>query len=181
MQDRAVVFNQIHRLIRCVIDCKLHLQDAVSVMNGLELARSLSARVWDGSPLQMKQVPNLGVVAVRKLVNANIKTLEELAATEPHRIELLLSRNAPFGNKILASMRPLPRLRVEIAVMGKTVRAGEPVQMKMRSTIGFLNESVPSRWNGKMVYVCFVAETSDGRLVEFRRMRSVHALMGLFH
>jgi len=118
-QDKAFVFSHINRLIRCVIDCQIHLQDAITVRNGLELARSLSARVWDNSPHQMKQLPNVGSVAIRKLVMGGVNSIEALEAAEPHRIELLMSRNPPFGQKLLASTRDFPKLRVSVKMMGK--------------------------------------------------------------
>ena len=118
-QDRAVVFSHINRLIRCVIDCQIYLQDGVTVRNALELARSLSARVWDNSPLQMKQIPNIGLVAIRKLAMGGINSIEALEAAEPHRLEMLLSKNPPFGQKLLANTKDFPKLRVSLKLMGK--------------------------------------------------------------
>jgi len=47
------------------------------------LERSLGARAWDDSPLQLKQIEQLGIVTVRKLVNAGVSTIEELENTDP--------------------------------------------------------------------------------------------------
>ncbi|KAL8964298.1 MAG: hypothetical protein Q9183_004547, partial [Haloplaca sp. 2 TL-2023] len=95
-QDKSVIFSHIHRLIRCVIDCQIHLQDAANVRHALELARSFAAKVWDNSPHQLKQVPNIGPVAIRKLATGGITSIEALEAAEPQRIEMLLSKNAPY-------------------------------------------------------------------------------------
>ena len=118
-QDKAIIFSQIHRLIRCVIDCQIYLQDAVTVRHALELARSFGARVWDNSPYQLKQIPQIGPVAIRKLATGGINSIEALEAAEPHRIEMLTSKNPPFGNKILASLKDFPKLRVSIKMMSK--------------------------------------------------------------
>lgn len=118
-QDKIILFSSIHRLIRCVIDCRLHLQDAVGARNALELARSFSARVWDNSPYQMKQIPQIGLAAIRKLANGGITSIEVLEAAEAHRIEMLMSKNPPFGNKLLGSLRDFPKLRASIKMMGK--------------------------------------------------------------
>ena len=117
-QDRNRLFSSIHRLIRCVIDCQIHLQDGVATRRALELARSLGARVWDNSPFQMKQIPQIGAVAIRKLANGGITTIEALEAAEPHRIETLLSKNPPFGSKMLTSLHTFPKLRVSLKIMG---------------------------------------------------------------
>lgn len=118
-QDRTVIFSHVHRLIRCVIDCQIHRQDAVSVRSAMELARSFAARVWDNSPHQMKQLPNVGLVAIRKFVMGGINSIEALEAAEPHRIEMLLSRNPPFGQKMLANLKDFPKLRVSLRLMSK--------------------------------------------------------------
>lgn len=121
-QDKAFVFSHINRLIRCVIDCLIHLQDSIAVRHALELARSFGARVWDNSPLQMKQIDQIGIVAVRKLASAGITSMEALELTEAHRIDMVLSRNPPFGVKLLARLGDFPKLRVTVKMMGKVGR-----------------------------------------------------------
>lgn len=37
--------------------------------------------------------------------------------------------------------------------------------------MAFINEKVPAFFQRRPVYVCFLAETSDGRVIDFRRMR----------
>ena len=122
IQDKASLFSASHRLICCVIDCQIHLQDAVTVRHALELARSFGARVWDNSPYQMKQIAQIGLVAIRKLAMGGINSIEALEAAEPHRIEMLMSKNPPFGNKLLANLRDFPKLRVSIKMMGRVKR-----------------------------------------------------------
>ena len=124
-QDKAILFSHIHRLIRCVIDCQIQRQDAPATRHALELARSLSTRVWDNSPLQMKQIPNFGPVAVRKLVTAGINSLEALEQAEPQRINMLLSRQPGFGEKVLDVLRSFPKLRVSVKMMGKVRPQGQ--------------------------------------------------------
>jgi ATP-dependent DNA helicase HFM1/MER3 len=118
-QDKGFVFSHVNRLIRCVIDCQVHLGDSVAIRNALELARSLTAKVWDSSPLQMKQIEQVGVVAVRKLVAAGIDSIEALEDTEPHCIDMALSKNPPFGVKLRTRLAEFPKLRVSVKMMGK--------------------------------------------------------------
>jgi ATP-dependent DNA helicase HFM1/MER3 len=119
----AAVFKHVHRLMRCIIDCQISLGDSVAIQNALLLQRSLSARAWDDGPLQMKQIQDIGVVAVRKLVNAGIRTVEELEFAEPHRLETILGRNPPFGLKLLDRLKSFPKLRVSVHVVPKSVSA----------------------------------------------------------
>lgn len=114
-----MVFNHVNRLIRCVIDCMIVRENSVGILNSLELARSFGARVWDRSPLQMKQIEQIGVVSVRKLATAGITDIEALENTEPHQIEMILSKNPPFGVKLLARLKEFPKLRVAVKMVGK--------------------------------------------------------------
>lgn len=118
-QDKAIVFTHINRLIRCIIDCQIHNEDGVAVRNCLELARSFASRVWENSPLQMKQIDQVGVVAVRKLAGAGITSIQGLEETEAHKIDMILSKNPPFGMKLLARLAEFPKLRVTIKMLGK--------------------------------------------------------------
>ncbi|GAM36720.1 Hfm1 homolog [Talaromyces pinophilus] len=170
LQDKAIVFNHINRLIRCIIDCQIHNEDGVAVRNCLELARSFASRVWENSPLQMKQIDQIGVVAVRKLAGAGITSIQELEETEAHKIDMILSKNPPFGMKLLARLAEFPKLRVTIKMLGKASKHGGSVRVNFKADIGFLNEKTPTTFHKRPVYVCFLAELSDGRLLDFRRL-----------
>ena len=167
--DKNMVFSHINRLIRCIIDCQLQLEDAVSVRHGLELARSLAARVWDNSPFQMKQIDGIGEAGVRKLAQAGISSIETLQNTEPYRIDHILGRNPPFGQKVLAKAADFPNLHVSVKEMGKERDPGNWIKIKFKAEAGFVNEKLPIFFNKKSVYICFLAETSDGKLIDFRR------------
>jgi len=176
-QDKGIVFQHVNRLIRCIIDCQLYLQDSVSARHALELGRSLAARVWDTSPLQLKQLEQIGNIAVRKLAGAGINSMEILENTEAHKIETILQKNPPFGMRLLSKLVDFPKLRVSVKQIGKESRLGGHVEVKLSAVIGFLNETVPLFFHKKPVYVCFMAETSDGTIVDFRRMHAkrIHA------
>ncbi|KAL9001327.1 MAG: hypothetical protein Q9169_000218 [Polycauliona sp. 2 TL-2023] len=169
-QEKNVIFNHIHRLVRCVIDCQIHLHDAVTVRHALELARGFAARVWDNSPHQMKQVPNIGPAAVRRLANGGINSLESLEEAEPHKIEMLLSKHPPFGSRIITVLKGFPKLRVSVKMAGKDLKQGQPVKTKIKAEVGFMNIKTPEYFNRKPVHVCFLAERSDGHLIDFRRI-----------
>ena len=119
MQDRAILFNHVHRLARCIVDCQVTREDGPATRNALELARSLAARAWDNSPLQMKQIPGLGPVAVRKLVANGITSIEKLEMADVSKLEIALSKQHGGALKILASMKAFPKLRVTVAIVGQ--------------------------------------------------------------
>lgn len=119
--DLSYVFRHIHRLIRCIIDCQIQLKDSVGARNALELARSLAARAWDDSPLQMIQIEKIGPVAVRKLVGVGIRSIEDLENTEAHKIDMTLSKNPPFGANLLLKLHGFPKLRISLRMVGSPV------------------------------------------------------------
>lgn len=120
--DQGLLFQHVHRLIRCIIDCQSYRKDAVGIRNALLLSRSLAARVWDDSPLVLRQIDQLGPVAVRKLVAANINSIDDLELVEPGRIERVLGKNPAFAHKILAAVKTFPKLRVSIQLRSQPVR-----------------------------------------------------------
>lgn len=119
--DRGIIFQHVPRLVRCIIDCALHREDSIAVRNALELSRSLGARIWDDSPLQLMQIDKIGPVAARKLVGANLKTVEDLEYTESQKIDMILSKNPPFGLNVLKSLQTFPKLRISLQKIGQPV------------------------------------------------------------
>lgn len=43
--------------------------------------------------------------------------------------------------------------------------------MKIRADLGFMNDKTPETFHQNAVYVCFMAELSDGHLLHFARIR----------
>ncbi|KAL5113379.1 ATP-dependent DNA helicase MER3 [Pleosporales sp. CAS-2024a] len=171
MAETQIVFKNVNSLIRCIIDCQISMGDSISIHSALMLERSLGSRTWDDSPLQMKQVDSIGVVGVRKFVNAGIRSLEDLEACEAHRIETLIGRNPPYGMKILETVKAFPKLRVALHVQPtSTAKCADGVKIQVKAEIGFMNDVPPQRFAGKPVYVCLLAETSDGRKIHFARI-----------
>nr|POE47024.1 atp-dependent dna helicase mer3 [Quercus suber] len=167
---RSLIFQHANRFVKCIIDCQLHVGDSVTARNGLMLSRSLGAQVWDDSPLHMKQLDAIGIVSVRKLASAQIKSIEELEDTEPQRIETVLSRNPPFGSQIVASAKLFPKLRVSLKCVGEpSIVKGEHVTVQINVEIGFLNDRIPECFRKRPVYACMLAERSDGHIIHFAR------------
>ncbi|CAL5874362.1 uncharacterized protein PFLUO_LOCUS8658 [Penicillium psychrofluorescens] len=177
-QDKSLVFAHVSRLIRCVIDCQIARGDSVAIQNALSLARSFGAKVWDHSPLQMKQIEQVGVVAVRRLAAAGIMSIEALESTEAHRIEMVLSKNPPFGSKLLGRLKEFPKLRVSVKIMDKETKVGA-INIRFKVDMAFMNDKIPVFFQRRPVYVCLLAETSDGRMIDFRRVSASKLQEGL--
>ena len=69
----------------------------------------------------MKQLDGVGLVTVRKLATAGLKTVDDIENTEQHRLEQLLSRNPPFGMQLQEKAKAFPKLRVGMKTVGEPV------------------------------------------------------------
>lgn len=168
MTEQALVFDRIQRLVRCVVDCKAHDADAVATQNALELSRSISAQYWEYLPNQLRQVSGIGPAAVRKLVTAGVTSVDNLMATDSATLERVMSRNPPYGHKVLESLKDFPRLTLKADVIGKVVKAGQSPKLKIRASLGMNNSKVPY-WDRQMVSLTFMAGVSNGNLAHFWR------------
>lgn len=166
-----IIFQHLNRLIRCIIDFQLCTENSVTLRNALMLCRSVGGRCWDDSSLTLKQVEGIGPVGVRKLVNANIRSIEELANTETHKIEMVLGHNPPFGMRMLDRVKAFPVLKMQVALEGRPlIKAGQGATVQVKAHIGFMNEKPPETYMGNPVYLIFMAETSDSRKAHFARI-----------
>ena len=167
--DISVVFGHAKRLIRCIIDCQLYLKDAVSTRNALELASSISAKAWDSTPNQLKQIPGVGPVLMRKLASKGIKSVDAVINAAPERLALVMGKQQQAGYALLKKLESFPNLMISVREMGREVRPGQGVKIKLKCDVGFLNENKPVKFGMIPIYVCFLAEDSQGNLVDFRR------------
>ncbi|KAH8672679.1 hypothetical protein BGZ60DRAFT_429997 [Tricladium varicosporioides] len=167
--EKAIIFDRVQRLIRCVVDCKIADGDSISVRHALDLARSLSAGFWEYSNLQIQQVPQVGPVAVRKFVDANINSIEKLSQLDYATIERIVSRNPPFGRNLQQILKGFPHLTLFSEIVSRVPpKSGQKPKVSVRAVLGFSNEKVPI-WKGMKPSLTFTAETTDGVLAYFWR------------
>ncbi|PNS21171.1 ATP-dependent DNA helicase MER3 [Sphaceloma murrayae] len=178
--DQSLIFQHCRRLIRCIVDCQVSKCDSVGTRNALMLVRSLGARVWDGNPLQLQQLEGVGPISVRKLIGAGMRDVNDVLSCKAEKLEMIMGRHPPFGMKFLHAAKAFPRLRLSISQYTiPVIQSGRVPSIKLQADIAFLNDSLPIEWKGAPVYVTFLAETSDGRKVEFVRMNSRKIGQGL--
>ncbi|RFU28853.1 hypothetical protein B7463_g7496, partial [Scytalidium lignicola] len=169
MMETKTVFERIQRLSRCLADCKLADCDAISTKRTLDLIRSISAGYWEYSSLQLRQIPNIGSAAVRKLTSNNVHSVEQLVNLDTAGIERVMSRNPPYGKNMRDILAKFPRLNLTAKNEGKVAsKPGELPKVLVRARLNFENASVPI-WAGRTPSVTFMAEHSPGRLVHFWR------------
>ncbi|KAG0648723.1 hfm1 [Hyphodiscus hymeniophilus] len=167
--EKNIIFERIQRLIRCIVDCKAYQCDAVATRHALDLARSLSAQFWENSNLQLRQVPQVGPVAHRKLVSSDINSVEKLVNQDTATIERIMGKNPPFGHKTRELLTGFPLLRLASEIIGKPIiKSGQKPKVNVKVQLGFINVKIPV-WNSRRPSLTFIAETSQGKLVHFWR------------
>jgi len=168
LTEKSMVFERIQRLVRCAVDCKAYDCDAVATQNALELSRSISAEHWEHLPSQLRQIPNIGAAAVRKMVTAGINSVEKLITTDSATIERAMSRNPPFGHKLLDMLKEFPLLTLKADITGRIIKAGQSPKVKIKALLGFSNSRTPF-WQRRSISLSFMAGISNGNLVHFWR------------
>ena len=167
--EKNIIFERIQRLVRCIIDCKSYDCDAIATRHALDLARSLAAEYWENSNLQLRQVPQIGPATNQKLAAGNISSVEQLASMNTADIERIMSRNPPYGRRLLDTLIEFPRLTLTAEIIGKLFsKPGENPKIKIRACLGFRNTKIPL-WQKKRPSLTFMAESSNGTLVFFWR------------
>lgn len=170
--DTGLLFERMHRLVRAVVECKASDLDGVTCRVALDLARSMTARTWEGKPMQLTQVPHIGPVFMRKFVASGITTVHGLVETGASNIERILSRNPPFGKKMADELAHFPCLTLEARIAIEAPRAFNPGKQpvaRIDAVLGFSNTVGKPKWRGKIPSVTFMAETTEGVLAHWWR------------
>jgi len=117
-QDKSSISKHGVRILRCLIDCREELKDAITVLSALKLSRCLQGGVWEDTACELCQFHGIGMGMARRFVNAGVRSLQKLATLEPYQIESILARNPPCGTKILEQVRKVPKLKVSARLVG---------------------------------------------------------------
>lgn len=160
--------EHMQRLLECYIICTIADRNGHNTRIALELLRSIGARAWEGDhhPAQLCQVPDIGPVNMRKLVDKKVTTVRQLAELGPVSIERFLSKNPPAAMKIAETMRSFPML----AMKGQVSRCSTGNRKAVAQvTVAFANEGGPPRWRNRVPALTFLAETAEGDLLHIWR------------
>ncbi|KAJ6788613.1 hypothetical protein PWT90_10562 [Aphanocladium album] len=181
--DRVRIYRVFDQVLRCIVDVLGHRGDGRGVRTGLDVLRSLSAKVWEYSGgssssagSELLQIDGIGAARVKRLSDAGVRTVRRLAGLECYHIERLMSRNPPYGQTLLRQLAGFPLLTLEVESLGERERAqsddggGDAASWWMvRVVMGFENKAVPV-WKGKTPWVsCVMESVGDGKLVWFWR------------
>lgn len=189
LQERGRIYILLDRVLRCLVDIFGQRRDGRGVSVALDVLRSVKAGVWEGSETELLQVEGVGPATMGKLARGGVRNIKQLSKLEFYHIERLVSRNPPFGHKMLHRLASFPVLTLQFDIVdqyspiqGST--AGGPLAIQTsnkplwvaRVVLGYENADVPS-WNKKAPWATLVVEGEGGRLIWFWR-GSVRRLTG---
>lgn len=147
-----------------LVDLFVIKRDITAIISAINLQRSLVRKMWPSSFEVMRQLEGVGPQMVNLFVKAGIKTFEDLDAIDARKIEYIVNRNPPFGNKIIDSASKLPRFKLSITPI-KTSPPGPNVILQVAIS---LSNSLQVGISKSGFFVC---HTADGKFVDFRKIR----------
>lgn len=155
------------KLLSCTVDCKLETEDSVSIQHALELKRSIAAKCWKNHSGMLKQLTGIGDGSLKTLVSAGITSFERLLSTDPRELERIFRKNPPFGNAIINDAKSIPNLCLDVE-LDRSDKLQSGVRMVFKVRLKCTNKPRVRR-DGQAHFIIFIAETGDGRLLDFRR------------
>ncbi|KAI9205270.1 uncharacterized protein BJ171DRAFT_501610 [Polychytrium aggregatum] len=121
----------------------------------------LAAKAWETAPNVFRQIDGIGPQFSKSLGRGGINSLADLARCDPRKIEMLVGRNPPFGNKILDVLSSFPRLTIAAAKVETFAKAGGSKDAELWVTITLVSPSdgrVCKRFR-KALFLAFVGST----------------------
>ncbi|KAM0249869.1 hypothetical protein ACHAQJ_008843 [Trichoderma viride] len=178
MRESCRIYVVLDRVLRCLADILGEREDGRGVTVALDVLRSVKAKVWEGTEMELLQVEGIGAAKMKRLVDADVKTIKQFAALEFYHIERLLSRNPPFGHQMIHQLSGFPLLHIHLSAVAQyslpqdgKQDAGRSVLHQpwvVRVVLGFGNEAIPT-WCKRNPWATLVIEGDDGRLLWFWR------------
>lgn len=180
--EKEHIYKIILHALRCLVEILGEREDGKGTSVALDVLRSVSSGVWEGSEKELLQVEGIGPAKMTKLAQAGVRTIAQLRQLDFFRIERLLSRNPPYGHQMLHQLAGFPVLILQVDVLGEY--CGDHVQVftsdpqpsecsttrciALRITMTYGNEKPPA-WKRQSLWTTLVIEASDGRLAWFWR------------
>ncbi|KAG0802168.1 hypothetical protein G6F22_000523 [Rhizopus arrhizus] len=139
------ILNHSSRITKCLIECSTSEDNPSKLKSSIQLYQSIQAKLWYDSPYVIRQISGIGPQFAKALSESNLITLDQLRECDP------------------SPAIPNFYLNVE----NKYIK-GEDFILKV--SYGLASKRI-SQWKvNKGYYAHFWVETSEGRLVCYRRV-----------
>ncbi|CCC70090.1 hypothetical protein NCAS_0E00200 [Naumovozyma castellii] len=167
VQDKMRVFRHCFRLLKSMIDVFIEKRDGMSLKNTLFLLRSINGNCWENTPMVLRQLKNIGLVSVRKLVRHNVNSLADMAELSENQIEYYLGLKIGSGLKIKSDLSLIPTLKFRSKLEKYEVH-GRAIDVYFKVEVSASSRT--SVWHGHNLSVDIEASKVSGELIDFRRI-----------
>ncbi|CAG8592869.1 5564_t:CDS:10 [Dentiscutata erythropus] len=176
--ESRVIIQHSHRILKCLVELAAYKENVTILKIAMDLARCMKSKMWNDSPLLLKQLDGIGEQYAKKLADAGVTNFEQLKECEPWKIETACNRYPPFGHNVHETVSTLPSLKLDIE---RGFSNSPEYQVYVVNICLNNNEKVSIKRNGINLNAAFIAATDD-LLIEFRQVPLWKIQQGLkFH
>ncbi|CAG8627024.1 14476_t:CDS:10, partial [Gigaspora rosea] len=176
--ESRVIIQHSHRILKCLVELAAYKENVTILKIAMDLVRCMKAKMWNDSPLLLKQLDGIGEQYAKKLLDAGITNFEQLKECEPWKIETACNRYPPFGHNVHETVSILPSLKLDIE---RSSSNSPEYQIYVVNICLSNKEKVSVKRNGMNLNAAFIAATDD-LLIEFRQVPLWKIQQGLkFH
>ncbi|CAD7060720.1 unnamed protein product, partial [Tilletia caries] len=162
--DAFTIFRHAPRVVKAMFDIFLAKGHGQALQNAFILLRSINGRSWEGKPAVLRQLEGVGEKIFKILSGAGLLTVSDVASTDPRRIEMLLNRNPPFGDKIVNQAKAFPHFHLDVEQVAEVIQ-DDGVQLTVKVKVGLQDTGVKVKTNrkesGAALAVCVLTMSSD--------------------
>lgn len=165
INDKLLVFKQALRICRCLIEVLVSKGDAISLMSCLYLNRCIQGKAWEDTPMELRQVHDIGPKYSQKLVERDIDRLIHAKGLQLLQIMKYLAVKALTGKKILEELSNIPFINLEI-----TTSDSERKCINAHIKVELMGSHPSFSWRNRCIILNIVTTTNDGMLIDFRKI-----------
>ncbi|AQZ12660.1 HFM1 (YGL251C) [Zygosaccharomyces parabailii] len=170
-QDKSLVFRSCFRIINCMIDVFVEKKDGISLRNTLFLLRSLNGSCWEDSAMVLRQLHSIGIASVKKLIQLDVRNLEQLASLSDQQIEYYLGQKMFKGAEIKKDLTLLPKIFLSCKPETYSY-INEMIAITLKVELSAQFDT--SIWHGQALSVDVETLKAKGELLDFRRIKLAH-------
>ncbi|CCE64212.1 hypothetical protein TPHA_0G03720 [Tetrapisispora phaffii CBS 4417] len=169
VQDKMKALKDSYRIIKSMIDIFISKKDGISLRNALFLLRCLNGNCWDNTPMTLRQIKNVGLVSVRKLLSHGIHSLKDVLTLSESQVEYYLNLNPGAGTKILRDVALIPKIELDVQVVESSInKENNGIYACFRVELSC--DYKTAVWHGKRLSIDILTIKQDGSFLDFRRI-----------
>lgn len=170
LQELADIWKNATRVISALCDIMLFKKDGDGLFECLFLKRSFNSKAWDDGLKTILQVESLGTQSIKNLKNKGVKSLAELQALPPNKLEYYLGLKPGNGYKLKDKILKLPQINIAAECADVVVSATGRCLAQIEITINSLTKQVETFKNSYNQSIDIMIRNSKGELCDYRKM-----------